>query len=505
VGLGFRQSSFRWTVTPTDPVATMGAGVCWLDYDGDGWMDLFAVNSYSELDVARWKQEGGLPRSALFHNEKGRFADVSRASGADVSLRGNGCVAADFDLDGHTDLYVTSSTYDALLWNNGDGTFTEGARAAGIDVYGWHAGATVGDVNGDGRPDLYVAGYTNLNAPAEDSLGGFPSRYQGVRDLLYVNEGPDTSGRPRFREVGTQAGLDRGAFDHSLGAVFSDLDGDGRLDLYVANDEDPNRLYRNVPAPNGLGFRFRNVATTAGVADPHAGMGVAAADYDGDGDTDLFVSNSRDQQHAVYEGTGSGRSFTDVRSDFDSAFGGTYVGWGVSWADLDLDSRLDLVLANGAIPVKDLASDAQPLQVLWNRAGRFAYASTDTEAGERLRLNGRGLAAADYDNDGDLDVAVNTIGGRLALVENTTPRGHWLEVALGGFHPGATVTAVLPAGRKLVRTVYAGSSYLSSEDPRVHFGLGHAKEVARLVVRYPDGHIRTLRGVAANRVVHVEP
>jgi Na+-translocating ferredoxin:NAD+ oxidoreductase RnfD subunit len=503
VGLDFRQSSFRYTVTPTDPVAMMGAGVCWLDYDADGWMDLFAVNSYSELDVARWKQQGGLPRSALFHNEGGRFADVSRASGADVSLRGNGCVAADFDLDGDTDLYVTSSTYDALLWNDGDGTFTEGARAAGIDVYGWHAGAAVGDVNGDRRPDLFVAGYTNLNAPAENSLGGFPSRYQGVRDLLYLNEGPDATGRTHFREVGEEAGLDQDAFDHSLGAVFSDLDGDGRLDLYVANDEDPNRLYRNIPSPNGLGFRFEDVAARAGVADGNAGMGIAAADYSGDGKTDLLITNSRDQMHAVYESS-AGRSFIDVRSNFDFAFGGTYVGWGDSWVDLDLDGRLDLVVANGAIPVKDLAEDAQPLQVLWNRADGFAYAPTTSSTQERLRLNGRGLAAADYDNDGDLDIAVNTIGGGLALLENTTPHGHWLEVALGGFHPGATVTAVLPGGERLEREVHAGSSYLSSEDPRVHFGLGKAATVARLVVRYPDGEVRTLQGVAANRVVRIQ-
>jgi hypothetical protein len=181
------------------------------------------------------------------------------------------------------------------------------------------------------------------------------------------------------------------------------------------------------------------------------------------------------------------------------------VGWGTSWVDLDLDGKLDLVIANGAIPVKDLAADAQPLQVLWNRAGRFAYASTKSEASERLRLNGRGLAAADYDNDGDLDIAVNVIGGRLALLENTTPGGHWLEVALNGFHPGATVTAVLPGGQRLVREVHAGSSYLSSEDPRLHFGLGKAKRVTRLVVRYPDGKVRTLRGAAANHVVHVDP
>jgi hypothetical protein len=514
VGLDFRQSSFRWTVTPADPVAMMGAGVCWLDYDADGWMDLFAVNSYSELDVAKWKREGGLPRSALFHNEKGRFVDVSRASRADVSLRANGCVAADFDGDGHTDLYVTSSTYDALLWNDGDGTFRDGARAAGIDDYGWHAGAAAGDVNGDGRPDLYVAGYTNTNAPAEDSLGGFPSRYQGVRDLLYLNEGPGPGGRPRFREVGAQAGLDRGAFDHSLGAVLSDLDGDGRLDLYVANDEDPNRLYRNVPwpggagaDPSGLGFRLRDVAAAEGVADGHAGMGIAAADYSGDGRTDLIVTNSRHQKHAVFRSAASaaGIGYTDVRSSFDPAFRGNYTGWGASWVDLDLDGDLDLVVANGAIPVGDLAKDAQPIQVLRKGPGGYGDATRNAGSREKLALNGRGLAAADYDNDGDLDVAVNTIGGRLALLENTTPPGRWLEVALAGFHPGATVTAVLPGGRRLVREVHAGSSYLSSEDPRVHFGLGDATRVSRLVVRYPGGQVSTLRGVAANRVVHVGP
>jgi hypothetical protein len=250
------------------------------------------------------------------------------------------------------------------------------------------------------------------------------------------------------------------------------------------------------------GFRFEDVAPTAGVADGNAGMGIAAADYSGDGETDLLVTNSRDQMHAVYERSAPGR-FTDVRSKFDFAFGGSYVGWGDSWVDLDLDGKLDLVVANGSIPVRDLAEDAQPIQVLWNRAAGFEYASTGAQ--DRLRLNGRGLAAADYDNDGDLDVAVNTIGGRLVLLENTNHGGHWLEVALRGFHPGAAVTAVLPSGQRLVREVHAGSSYLSSEDPRVHFGLGDAGRIARLVVRYPDGRVKTLRGVAANRVLHVRP
>jgi hypothetical protein len=515
VGLEFRHGAFRYSLGAGDPAAMMGGGVCWLDYDGDGWLDLFAVNSYSELDVARWRRSGSLPRSALFRNERGRFSDVSAGSGANLALRGNGCVAADFDLDGHTDLYVTSATYDALLWNQGDGSFAEGARAAGIDDYGWHAGAAVADVNGDRLPDLFVAGYTDMNAPITDSFDGFPTNHRGVRDLLYLNEGPGEDGRATFREVGERAGIDPGDAEHGLGAVFSDLDGDGRVDLYVANDEDPNRYYRNTPVrggaaadPAGLGFRFRDVADAEGVADANAGMGIATGDFDGNGVTDLLVSNSRGQQHAVYQGraAAAGEAYADVRSDFTAAFGTRHTGWGTSWQDLDLDTDLDLVLANGAIPVTDLAGDAEPIAVLENtaRSGaapRFVDAGERPQAGTRLETNGRGLAAADYDNDGDADIAINSIGGPLVLLENSGGGGHWLTLALDGFQPGARITATLPDGTTLRREVQAGSSYLSSEDPRVLLGLGGATTVTDLVIRYPDGRLDHLTDVAADQVV----
>ena len=158
------QDSFRFGVTG-DPTAMMGGGVCWLDYDNDGWLDLFAVNSYTDSQYALWQEHGGAPTSQLFHNEHGRFVNVTKSSGAGLPVRGNGCVAADLDGDGHTDLFVTTATDDVLLWNNGNGTFTEGARKAGIVSFGWHSGAAVADVNGDGRPDLFVAGYTNPSAP----------------------------------------------------------------------------------------------------------------------------------------------------------------------------------------------------------------------------------------------------------------------------------------------------------------------------------------------------
>jgi ASPIC/UnbV protein/VCBS repeat protein/uncharacterized protein DUF6851 len=518
VGLNFHQGAFRFGISP-DPTAMTGGGLCALDYNNDGWVDLFAVNSYAEADVGRWQTHGGLPRSALFKNTKGRFTNVSRRSKANLAIRGEGCVAADLNGDGFTDLYVTTAGYDKLLWNNGHGIFTQGARAAGIHSYGWHAGAAVGDVNGDGRPDLYVAGYTDRNVPVSGSAAGFPNNFAGVRDLLYLNVGRDRKGHSKFREVGVQAGLEAARFDHSLGAVFSDFDGDGRTDLYVANDGDPNRLYQNVAWPGGsradpagLGFRFEERAAIAGVADPNAGMGVAAGDFNGDGRTDLFVSNSRGQGHAVYTGQQplpSGSSFTDVRTPFEPAFGKTFSGWGASWVDLDLDGNLDLVLTNGGIPVTSLARDAQPIQVLENMGAppgslpRFTDGTALLGGYDLPRVVGRGLTTADFDNDGRMDIAINTIGGKLGLLRPTGAAGHWLAVRLARFSPGAVVTAVLPDGRALVREVQAGSSYQSSEDPRVHFGLGASTSVSQLTIRYPDGRIVERNGVPADRVVLV--
>jgi hypothetical protein len=484
----------------------MGGGLCWLDYNDDGKLDLFVVNSYTDANAPSWNDHGGLPRSALFENVGSRFVNVSRRSHANVAAQGNGCVAADFNGDGHTDLLVTTNNYNVLLWNNGNGTFTNGTKAAGIDAfgtYGWHTGAAVADVNGDRRPDVFVSGYANMNAPNHSS-GGFPSSYQGFRDLLYLNEGPDAHGHSRFKDVALRAGIERTHVDNGLGALFTDVNDDGRPDLYVANDLDPNRLYVNQPG-GPLGFHFVDAGRRQGVADPNAGMGIAAQDYSGDGRPDLFVTNSRTQGHAAFRTT-SGSAYANVKNVFAPAVGTEGTGWGVSWVDLANNGRQSLVLANGAIPVMSLKKDADPITVVENLGGgRFADASAAVGLRPGPLVNGRGVATADYDNDGRMDVAINSIGGKLILLHNTGAPGHWLGVNLARFAPGARVTALLPDGRRLVCEVQAGSSYLSSDDPRVHFGLGGATRVRELVVRWPGGKLTRQRDVPADQVVTVKP
>jgi Na+-translocating ferredoxin:NAD+ oxidoreductase RnfD subunit len=503
VGLDFRQGSFRYGVS-NDYTAMMGGGVCWLDYNGDGWQDLFAVNSYASADTTRWEAHGGLPRTQLFENVHGQFHNVTASAHAGLQVQGDGCAAADLNGDGRPDLIVTTANGIKLLWNDGNGTFTEGARAAKMTAAGWYTGVAVADVNGDGRPDVFVAGYTRPYDPVPNSLAGFPTNLVGVRDLLYLNEGDG-----RFREVGVQTGLESSDFSHGLGATFVDVNGDSRPDLYVANDEDPNQLYVNVPWPGGakadpigLGFRFENRAAASGVADPYAGMGIAVDGAEGS-PLDLFVSNSRHEPSAAFAKT-SAAKFVDARPDFDPALGTDFAGWGDTFVDLTNSGSSDLVLATGGIPVKSLKKDAGPLKVLApvGDQGGTEYGVARGLAPTGLRVNGRGLAAADVDNDGRMEIAVNSIGGKLLLLKSSGPVGHWLDVRLSRFSPGAVVTVDLGKA-SLSQEVRAGSSYLSSEDERIHFGLGDATRVERLTVRHLWGRDIVLHNVRADRIVEI--
>lgn len=502
VGLDFRHGAFRWGGGP-DAAAMMGAGLCWLDADRDGWMDLFVTNSWTQDEWPRWQDEGGLPTSALFHNDQGRFADVSAATGTALDIRANGCVAADLDLDGWTDLYVTSDRFNVLLWNRGDGTF-EPDQDEVVRRYGWQAGAAVGDVDGNGWPDLFLTGYVDPNRRRTDAVSGFPNSHEPIRDVLLLNEGPGDDGRATFREA--NVGLERDVLEYGLGVLLSDVDGDGDLDIHVANDTNPNRLYENV---GGDELVLRETAVAAGVADDNSGMGVAGGDVDGTGGIDLVVTNLGQQTHAIfYNRSADGPAFENARPSLGiDGFGVGPTGWGASFGDLDLDTDLDLVTANGRLPVTDVAAAAQPIQVFANqtaqgRVGELRDVS-DAVGVAGLRRNGRGLALADFDNDGDLDAAINAIGQPLVLLETTGSGGHWLTVDLGVPVPGAVVQARLANGQVLHREVHVGSSYLSSEDPRVHLGLGAHDAVAELRVTWPDGRTTMFEDVPGDQVLQV--
>jgi len=511
VGLDFRHSAFRWGTTG-DPAAMMGGGLCWLDYNDDGWLDLFLIDTWSNGEYNRWLDEGEPPTSRLFANEAGRFRDVTDESGAGLAVRGMGCVAADLDGDGWTDLFVTTERENVLLWNDGGRRFVPGTMAARVGTYGWHASAAVGDVNGDGLLDLFVTGYANTNRPIPEATTGFPTTFQPEPDLLFLNQGAESGERPMFVEVAAAVGVEFGGIDYGLGAVLSDVDGDGDLDLFVANDTDPNRLYVNSPTADGFGLELVERGAEAGVDDDNAGMGVAVGDVDGDDIADLAVTNMGDQIHNMFGSGGNRLDYRDVGPGIGGdGLGAGYTGWGTAFVDVDHDGDLDLVIAHGAIPVKDLVEDQEPVLVYESRTadgelGLFQDASAVVGLGEDAAgYLGRGLAVADYDNDGDIDLAIATIGGELALLRNSGAGGHWLTVSLSPATPGTVVEVVSADGTVNRRELTVGGSYLSSGDPRVHFGLGRADGASSVTVKWPTGQTAELVDVAADQTIEVRP
>ncbi len=515
VGLDVPRSPFTWDVGP-DPMAMMAGGLCWIDYDADGWLDLFVTDTWSDGEWGRWRADGAIPTSRLFRNEMGRFVDVTGSTGAEVQNRSNGCVAADLDLDGWTDLYVTTERENVLLWNEGGDGFVDDEELespSGADTYGWQSGAAVGDVDGNGWPDLFVAGYTDLDFPKTGThKPGFPNPFVAEPDFLLLNDGPSVDGaRATFHDVAADVGIEPDGPDYGLGAMLSDLDGDGDLDLYVANDTTPNQLYEQVEAPGEPGFRFIERGSDSGVGDDGAGMGVAVADADGDGRPDLVTTNQLKERHVLVRNVGTDElAFEDARRQAGVPdLGAGETGWGTAWADVDLDGDPDLLIANGAVPVTDVESDREPLALLENRLvddGELALLDASRAVGLDAvgPLVGRGLAAADYDNDGDVDVAVARIGGPVTLLRNSGAGGHWLTVAFPAPVPGAVVTVRTADGVQR-RELAAGSSYLSSEDPRAHFGLGTLEGVEQVEVRFPGGGTVTVDDVEVDRVLEIDP
>ena len=495
---------------------TTGCGAAAFDYDNDGWLDLFLVNGSTLEGFPKGKE----PTSHLYRNRRdGTFEDVTEKAGLALSGWGQSACAGDYDNDGNEDLYVTFWGRNRLFRNRGDGTFEETTKTAGIDSTRtrWGAGCAFFDYDRDGRLDLFAANYIDLDlatAPVPDSglcrykgvpVACGPPGLTGGKNVLYRN-----SGDGRFTDVSDASGITRASGTYGLGVSTLDFDDDGWVDLYVANDSNPSALYRN--KRDGT---FEDIGVTAGCAysqdgKPQAGMGVAVGDYNRDGRMDVFKTNFAGDTSTLYMNSG-GTSCED--RTFASGIGrnSRWLGWGVSFLDLDLDGWLDLFLVNGHVypEVEQLKTEAgyrQRKVVYHNRDARFEDVTERLGPPVTEPRAGRGAAFADFDNDGDQDVVVNNVHEPpdLYRLDLQQPRS-WLTVRLVGTKSnrssiGARLRATAGAATQ-VQEVRGGGSYYSQNDLRASFGLGSATKVDRLEVRWPNGLEEMWTDLEVNRIV----
>jgi len=496
-----------------------GSGVALLDFDGDGLLDVYVVNAFELSD----KRERIPHKNALFRNLGGwKFQDVSAGSGVDLGAWGNGVCVGDYDDDGKLDMYVTNFGPNFLFHNNGNGRFTESSSKAGIQAGGWSTGCTFFDADGDGDLDLYVARYVttswnDLNSATRTLTwrGGpktmiGPVGLPGEADLFFENRGDGT-----FVEATDTHGLTDAARAYGFGVVATDYDGDGWIDLYVANDTNPNFLYHNLG--NG---RFESVGLLSGVAlnaegRAQAGMGVDAGDYDGDGHLDLIVTNFAQDTNTLYHNR-DGHLFEDVTTTAGLA-GPTFVrmGWGTAFFDADLDGRLDLFFANGHIypNVDDFPqlqeTFRQKNQFFLNRGSRFVDVSESAGPGLQIAKSSRGLAVGDLDTDGDLDLVISNMDDVPTVLNNQQRTGqHWVGVHIeksgrNRFCIGAQVT-VTAGGVRQVREVRSGGSYLSQNDLRVFYGLGSYVGSVDVEVRMPGGRTWRWKDQPIDRLIELK-
>jgi len=493
---------------------TMGSGGLFLDVDGDGWQDILLINSKN------WPGRPGtrsLP--ALYRNaHDGTFTDVTRGSGLDVELYGIGAAAADFDNDGRVDIYVTALGANHLFRNLGGGKFADVTAQAGVGDGGFSTSALWFDYNGDGKLDLFVTHYVNWTEAGDlfCTLDGknksycTPESYKGAGPTLYRNRGDGT-----FENVTRQAGL----FDTSskgLGVAMLDFDGDGRMDLFVANDTEPNRLYRN--KGNGT---FEDVAVSAGVAFSEAGvaragMGVDAADYDGSGRPSLIIGNFSNQMMALYHNEGKGLFIDDAPRSAVGRSSLLTLTFGCFFFDYDLDGAMDIFAANGHVDddiqhVQSRVTYAQKPH-LFHNVNRKQFEEVTPQAGAALQrpMVARGAAYGDYDNDGDLDLLVTTNGGPARLLRNDGGNAnHVLRVQTIGTASnrdgiGARVDVAVAGGAKLWQIVKTGSSYASQSELPLTFGLGTSTSVESVRVTWPTGRSEEVRGVKGDQSITIK-
>jgi len=492
---------------------TIGSGVVFFDMDADGWQDVLLVNAKSLNPSA----PGAKRTPALYRNVKGVFTDVTRGSGLDVEIYGIGGTSADFDDDGRADLYVTALGGNRLLRNLGGGRFSDVTKQAGVADGGFSTSALWFDYDKDGRLDLFVANYVQWT-PATDlhcTLDGknksycTPESYKGQSPSLYRNRGDGT-----FENVTRKAGV----YDTSskgLGAAMLDFDGDGWMDLFVANDTEPNRLYRN--RHNGT---FEDVAVGAGVAFSQqgvarAGMGVDAADYDGSGRPSIIVGNFSNEMMALYHNEGKGLFIDDAPRLAIGRATLLTLTFGCFFFDYDLDGHPDIFAANGHVSddiekVQSRVTYAQPPHLFRNVGGK-QFEDARAQVGEAFGrpMVARGAAYADYDNDGDLDVLINVNNGAARLLRNdggnrsNVVRIQTIGSASNRDGIGARVE-VMFAGRRAWQIVKTGSSYASQSELALTFGLGAASSVDAVRVTWPSGRVDAVTSQQANQVLTIE-
>ena len=521
-----------WTHTMGVPekkfiVETNGSGVGLIDYDNDGWLDIYLVNG-STFDALDGKETP--PHAALFHNNHdGTFTDVAAKAGVTNDRWGYGVSVADFDNDGWPDLYVGNYGKNRLYRNNHDGTFTDVAEKAGVALGNWSPGSTWGDFDGDGLLDLYVTGYVhfdrdNLPIAGSKAVGYANCQYRGASvncgprgligepDHLFRNNGNGT-----FTDVTVKAGVEDKEKYYGFETIFVSLKGNGKPDLVVGNDSEPNFLYVN----KGDGT-FDDQSYESGFAlnkdgREIASMGIAAGDYENNGLVDFFVTDFGDDYKVLYHNDGDA-SFTDV--SYKAGVAQTtipFVGWGDGFFDYDNDGWLDLFMTNGhvypEVDQHDWGTTFAERPLLFRNVPpasgtgrRFEYIPPVKGTGLAVVVPGRGLAYGDLFNDGKIDVIINPIDGPPVLLRNVNPdKHHWVEMKLVGTgkspRDATCATVFLSAnGMRMRQDVLSSGSYISSNDRRPHFGLGDATDAGTAEVHWPDGTTEKVKLPAVDRI-----
>ena len=505
LGIEFRhvngESGQKYFIEP------IGSGVALFDFDNDNDLDLYLVNGSDLPGVI----SPILPTNRLYRNDGLTFTDVTTQAAIGDTGYGLGCCVGDYNNDGFTDLYVTNYGANVLYHNNGDGTFRDVTAAAGVGGDRFSSGCAFVDIDVDGDLDLYVVNYVQFDPETnpECTRQGIrtyctPEALPGVSDVLYLNNGDGT-----FTDVSEKTGVSE-ASGKGLGVVCGDVDNDGDVDIFVANDTTPNLLYRNTP--NSI--EMTEDALFSGVAlseegRAYSGMGANLGDFDNDGYLDIVITNFQDQTNSLYHNTQS-RFFNEV--SFAKGIGERslpYLAWGVDFVDFNNDGWLDLFIANGHLDdniaeIDPIGTYLQPNQLFLNNRG--VNFSEFTDRAIAIPKVSRGTAFGDIDNDGDIDIVVSNLKDSPTVLRNDGGNtAQWLGIKLVGTHCnrdaiGARVT-VISGDLTQIREVKSGSGYLSQNDLRLHFGLGAAASVDRLTVRWSCGKVQTLRDLETNQML----